>query len=213
MTTEPPARPCSWTGAATDEPTLAQAHDALADGLAAGGWAVDDWRLRDDRIAWCAGCFKCWTQTPGVCAHRDDGRTVAERWVRSDLVVFLTPVTFGGYSSELKKALDHVIPILQPFMEKRHGETRHPQRYTRRRDLLVVGTVPAGRAGGAEAQTFRRLVERNTLNMQPPRWTAGVLEEGAGEWEVRVAVTALLAEVGVEGERAADGAGREKVTA
>jgi multimeric flavodoxin WrbA len=200
-------------GRRADEPTLALAHDALVGGLAASGWAVDDWLLRDDKIAWCAGCFKCWTQTPGVCAHHDDGRSFAERWVHSDLVVFLTPVTFGGYSSELKKALDHVIPILQPFMQKRRGETRHPQRYARRRDLLVVGTVPAGEAEGPEARTFRRLVERNILNMQPPRWTAGVLEEGAGVWEVRVAVTALLADVGVEGARVADGAGREKVTA
>jgi hypothetical protein len=89
-----------------------------------------------------------------------------------------------------------VIPILQPFMEKRRGETRHPQRYARRRDLLVVGTVPAGKAQGPEAATFRRLVERNTLNMQPPRWTVGVLEQGAGDWEIRVAVNALLAKVG-----------------
>ena len=60
-------------GRRDDDPTLALAHDALVDGLAAGGWAVDDWTLRDDKIAWCAGCFKCWTQTPGVCAHHDGG--------------------------------------------------------------------------------------------------------------------------------------------
>ncbi len=138
-------------GRVDDDPTLALIHDALADGLAAGGWAVDDWRLRDDRIAWCAGCFKCWTTTPGVCAHADRGREVASRWVRSDLV--------------------------------------------------VAGTVPAGRAGGPEARTFRRLVERNTLNMQPPRWSSGVLESGANEWDVRLAVSALLDEVGVRPAR------------
>jgi len=184
-------------GRRDDEPTLALAYHALVDGLAAGGWTVDDWRLRDDRIAWCAGCFKCWTTTPGVCAHHDDGREVAARWVRSDLAVFLTPVTFGGYSSELKKALDHVIPSLLPTMLRRGGETHHPQRYERRRNLLVVGIVPAGQGDGPEARTFRRLVERNTLNMEPPRWACGVLEQGANEWEVRVAVNALLAQVGV----------------
>ena len=185
-------------GRTDDGLTLALIHEALVDSLAAGGWAVDDWRLRDDTIAWCAGCFKCWTTTPGVCAHHDDGREVAARWVRSDLVVLLTPVTFGGYSSELKKALDHVIPILLPTMLHRGGETHHPQRYDRRRDLLFVGTVSAGQAEGPEARTFRRLVERNTLNMEPPRWACGVLEEGAGEWEVRIAVDALLAKVGAE---------------
>jgi hypothetical protein len=210
MSSNPPGAALLLDGRRDEDPTLALAHHALVDGLAGGGWAVDDWTLRDDRIAWCAGCFKCWTTTPGVCAHHDDGRKVAERWAHSDLLVFLTPVTFGGYSSELKKALDHVIPVLQPFMKKRHGETRHPQRYARRHDLLVVGAVPPGEADGAGARTFRKLVERNTLNMQPPRWTVGVLEQGAGDWEVRVAINALLAEVGVP---AADGAGREKVVA
>jgi len=196
MNTDLPGAALLLDGRRDDEPTLALAHDALVDGLTAGGWAVDDWRLRDDKIAWCAGCFKCWTTTPGVCAHHDDGRAVAERWVRSDLLVLLTPVTFGGYSSELKKALDHVIPILLPYLRKKGDDTHHPQRYERRRDLLVVGTVPAGQADGPEARTFRHLVERNTLNMEPPRWATGVLEEDAGEWEVRIAVDALLAKVG-----------------
>jgi hypothetical protein len=61
--------------------------------------------------------------------------------------------------------------------------------------------VPAGQADGPEAATFRRLVERNTRNMQPPRWATGVLESGAGDWEVRVAVDALLAKVGVKPAR------------
>jgi multimeric flavodoxin WrbA len=221
MTTDLPGAALLLDGRRDDEVTLGLAHDALVDGLAAGGWAVDDWTLRDDKIAWCTGCFKCWTTTPGLCAHHDDGRRVAERWVRSDLVVFLTPVTFGGYSSELKKALDHVLPILLPFMRKRDGDTRHPQRYERKHSLLALGAVPAGQADGAEARTFRRLVERNTLNMQPPHWTAGVLEEGAGEWEVRVAVNALLADVGVTArdaagamrDAAAVGAARKEVVA
>ena len=200
-------------GRSDDDPTLALIHEALADGLAAGGWAVDDWRLRDDRIAWCAGCFKCWTTTPGVCAHHDEGREVAARWVRSDLVVLLTPVTFGGYSWELKKALDHVIPILLPYLRKKGADTHHPQRYERRRDLLAVGTVPAGCAGSPEARTFRRLVERNTLNMEPPRWASGVLESGANEWEVRVAVSALLDEVGVSPARDAVHSARSEVVA
>lgn len=180
-----------------DDPTLALIHEALLDGLTAGGWAIDDWRLRDEQIAWCTGCFGCWVKTPGECVHKDAGRDMAARWVRSDLVIFLTPVTFGGYSSELKKALDHLIPTLLPFLRKTGSDTRHPQRYERTRDLLVVGVVPAGQADGPEASTFRRLVARNVLNMQPPRWATGVLEDGAGEWEVRVAVNALLAEVGV----------------
>ena len=213
MNTDLPRGALLLDGRRDGEPTLALAHDALGDGLAGGGWAVDDWRLRDDKIAWCAGCFKCWTTTPGVCAHHDDGRAVAERWVRSDLVILLTPVTFGGYSSELKKGLDHVIPILLPTMGRRGGETHHPQRYDRRRNLLVVGGVPAGQADGPEARTFRRLVERNTLNMEPPRWACGVLEQGTGEWELRVAVDQLLAQAGVAAAHDGVGSTREGAVA
>jgi multimeric flavodoxin WrbA len=186
-----------FDGRADDDLTLARIHEALLDGLAAGGLAVDDWRLRDEKIAWCSGCFGCWVKTPGVCVHKDAGREVAARAARSDLFVYLTPVTFGGYSAELKKALDHVIPLKLPDLKRIGPDTRHPQRYDRNHDLLAVSTVPAGQGSGAEARTFRRLVERNALNLRPERSTAGVLESGAGEWEVRVAVNAWLAEVGV----------------
>ena len=186
-----------FDGRADDDPTLALIHEALVDGLAAGGWAVDDWSLRDEKIAWCSGCFWCLVKTPGVCVHNDAGREVAARAARSDLFIYLTPVTFGGSSAELKKALDHVIPILQPDLKKTGADTRHPQRYDKNHDQLAVGAVPAGQGSGAEARTFRRLVERNTLNLLPQRWTAGVLESSAGEWQIRAAVNALLAEVGV----------------
>ena len=132
-------------------------------------------------------------KTPGVCVHRDAGREVAARIARSDLLVYLTPMTFGGYSSELKKALDHVIPILLPDLRLRRRHTA-PARYDVSHNLLAVGSRPPG-ADGAAAQTFRRLVLRNALNMLPPRWAAGVVNGGADDREVRVAVNALLAEV------------------
>ena len=67
--------------------------------------------------------------------------------------------------------------------------------------------MPAGQADGAGARTFRRLVERNCLNLQPERRAAGVLERGAGEW----AVGALLEEVGVISDERARPANEERV--
>jgi multimeric flavodoxin WrbA len=44
--------------------------------------------------------------TPGECVIKDAGCDVARDVSHSDLVILLTPMSFGGYSSELKKAVD-----------------------------------------------------------------------------------------------------------
>ncbi len=58
---------------------------------------------------------------PGECARDDDGRRVAREVIRSNLAVFLTPVTFGGYSSVLKGAVDRLIPLGSPFFARVGG--------------------------------------------------------------------------------------------
>ncbi len=182
-------------GRRDDEATLAAIHEALVDCLATAGWTLDDWSLRDADISWCVGCFGCWVKTPGVCLQRGAARDVAARMACADLLVYLTPVTFGGYSWQLKKALDHLIPTILPDLRKIGPETHHPHRYERVPDLLVVGTVAAGAGQGPEAQTFRRLVARNVLNLRPGRWAVGVLEDGSGERQLGDAVAALLADL------------------
>ena len=184
-------------GRRDDEPTLAAVHEALVDGLATAGWTAYDWLLRDADISWCVGCFGCWVKTPGVCLQRGAAREVAARMARAELLVYLTPVTFGGYSWQLKKALDHLIPTILPDLRKIGPETHHPHRYERVPDLLVVGTVAPGAGQGPEAQTFRRLVARNVLNLRPGRWTVGVLEDGSDERQLGSAVAALLADLDI----------------
>jgi len=141
-------------GRGDDEPTLGLIHEALADGLAAAGWAVDDWRLRDEKIAWCTGCFGCWTKTPGVCAHADAGREVARRIARSDLLVYLTPVTLAATPRSSRRRLTTPSPSCCRICAKRGADTRHPQRYERRHDLLVVARCrPAGPAARRRARS------------------------------------------------------------
>ena len=52
--------------------------------------------LSEQEIGNCAGDFVCWIRSPGICNVDDDNRAIAEDTVASDLVVYLTPVTFGG---------------------------------------------------------------------------------------------------------------------
>ena len=119
--------------------------------------------LREQKIGNCAGDFFCWVRNPGMCNTDDDNRLIAARIMQSDLVVCLTPVTFGGYSSGLKRMVDHQIQNISPFFAKIQGEVHHQKRYTKYPNLLTIGWMdePNTRA----ESIFRNLVHRNAINM------------------------------------------------
>jgi len=143
------------------------------------------------RIAPCTGCFGCWTKTPGQCVQHDDANAIPEAIVSSDLMVLLTSVTFGGYSSQLKKALDRSIPILLPFFGRYDGEVHHLPRYQRYPALVAIGVMdePNERA----ERTFRALVERNAINMHVPSHEAVVVALGEDRDRTGRAFAAALA--------------------
>ncbi len=149
------------------------AREVIEGELRAEGWNVNSFTLRDIEIAACLGCFKCWLQTPGVCIIDDAGRTVAEQFIQSDLSVFLSPVTFGGYSSVLKKGLDRIIPNILPFFEKIQGEVHHKRRYDAYPRLVVLGVLP--QPDEESERTFLSLAGRNAINFYSPGFAAGVI--------------------------------------
>ncbi len=99
--------------------------------------------LRQQKIGNCAGDFFCWVRSPGLCNTNDDNRLLAARVMHSDLLVYLTPVTFGGYASSLKRMVDHQIQNILPFFASVNGEIHHQPRYRRYPNLLVIGWMPA----------------------------------------------------------------------
>jgi multimeric flavodoxin WrbA len=54
-------------GALSDDDFIDAAGAALHDALRAAGWDVTTWTLRDEKVAYCLGCFECWTKTPSLC--------------------------------------------------------------------------------------------------------------------------------------------------
>ena len=134
---------------------------------------MTNWTLRDEKIAYCLGCFECWTKTPGLCRIDDTGREVVESIIGGDLVIYLTPITFGGYSSELKKAVDRSIGLLSPFFTRIDGEVHHQARYDRYPSLLGIGVLPASHP--VQEQIFDTLVGRNAINLHAPRHCSLVL--------------------------------------
>ena len=171
--------------------------ETIADELTNAGWDVESLNLKRMRIAYCLGCFQCWTKTPGVCRMNDDGREVARRIVASDLVVLFTPVTFGGYSSEIKKALDRVICVVSPFFMKVGGEIHHKPRYERYPRIIGLGVLPE--PDDESEAIFQTLVRRNALNLHAPGCGAAVVYDNDEAAVVRERVRSLLGEL--EGER------------
>ena len=154
------------------------------------GWNVTAFDLDGMAIKPCRGCFACWLKHPGTCAIKDDEELILKAMVAGDAQVWITPVTFGGYSAAFKKALDRFIPISLPFFTTRQGEIHHPLRYEKRPSLLALGTVPSP---DAEAERiFHGLVRRNAINLDAARVDSHVFHEGAEEAEIAGRVKRLL---------------------
>ncbi|MFX0178153.1 MAG: flavodoxin family protein [Candidatus Hodarchaeota archaeon] len=139
---------------------------SMIEELEKNGFEVETIILKEVNVAACQGCFDCWLITPGECKINDYGRDVAKKMVQTNLVIHFTPITFGGYSSELKKVLDRFIPNILPFFTKRNGETHHKYRYEKRSSIIAVGVLD--KPNEEKEATFKELVYRNSLNMGAP---------------------------------------------
>lgn len=149
-------------GAAADDQLTAMAVAGLTAELDERDYAVERIAGRDAVVAACRGCFGCWTRTPGECVVSDDASAVLERYIAADLVAYVTPVTFGGYSAALKRLVDRIIPLLDPRFTRVRGEVHHRRRYERYPRLVGFGTLPAPDPDAV--QTFGTLLARNGLN-------------------------------------------------
>lgn len=172
------------------DPAQTRVGAALGDVLRERGDDVEVFALRNEKIAHCIGCFGCWVETPGVCRAADRGRDAVKAMVDAETVVVVTPVTFGGYSSTLKRIVDRWIPVLLPFFEPHEGEIHHPLRYGRFPRLVVVGVKPD--CDPAEAELFRAVAGRNALNFRAPSYAAEVFSGDEADGELRVRLASLL---------------------
>ena len=177
-------------GCSPQDTTAAAIRSAATERLQKTGLAVKHVCLPEIEIAPCAGDFKCWFHSPGVCALDDANRGISRDVVLSDFLLLLTPVTFGGYSSELKKAIDHLVPNALPFLSRIGGETHHPLRYGPFPSLVAFGILPA--PDEECERIFDTLVRRNALNMRPRACVSGVFYRTGRSEEIPPRVRELL---------------------
>lgn len=154
-------------------------------------WHPETILLHRAKIRGCLGCFKCWDTTPGLCIQqKDEAPHIVQKFLRSDLVVFFTPLIFGGYSSELKKMIERMLGVLQPGTTLRSGETHHLKRYEHYPSLLAVGVAENKDVEGE--RIFKTLIERHSRNFYPPKFRAAVFFSGEEENKVREIIKKII---------------------
>ena len=114
------------------------------------------------KIANCMGCFGCWTKTPGKCVIRDDAVNVYPVIAKSDTLLYVSRVKYGGYDTVMKTMLERAIPVQQAFIRLVNGETHHVQRSVAKKCATIVAY---GEMDDVEQEVFRKLVARNAHNM------------------------------------------------
>jgi multimeric flavodoxin WrbA len=165
----------------------------LMEELVSAGWDVEPILLHEYEIRSCIGCFRCWDTTPGLCFQKDEAQDILKKIIRTDLLIFLTPLTFGGYSSELKKIIERMLGLLQPGMTIIEGESHHLKRYERYPSLLALGAVET--KDDDEVQIFNKLMKRHSLNFYPPKHEAEVVLVEDKEGKIRERTKRIITEM------------------
>lgn len=153
-------------GSPKDNGVLENIQELIRHELQIKDWGIESYILRRMKITHCIACFGCWVQTPGTCLVKDDGIEVASDFINSDLAILLTPITFGGYSSKLKKAMDRLICLISPFFMRIDREVHHKPRYERYPNLIDIGLL--NNKDEESERIFSTLVKRNAINLNAP---------------------------------------------
>ena len=164
-------------GSLKHQQKLAPIQAALEQELKYRNMKTDSFVMNEIKIISCTGCFKCWDTTPGICTgvNGDEGEAIKKKIVNCDLLVFLTPITFGGYSSELKKIIERLIGTLHPGVQIIDGESHHIKRYEKYPSLLAIGI--SENSDEEEEQLFKTLIYRHSLNFYPPVYKTHIFQK------------------------------------
>jgi putative NADPH-quinone reductase len=107
-------------------------------GAASTGAETETVYLAEKKIADCLGCTWCWFKTPGICRHKDDVPSLHEKLLRADIIVYATPLYICTMNAIMKRFMDRIMPLAEPYQEYHDGVCAHPhEREGKTRTVLV----------------------------------------------------------------------------
>ena len=146
--------------------------DILRESLEEIGEELKLLKLETIHIEPCRNCGGCNDKTPGACVQKDDTPELIKSLVRSSRWGILTTLSFGGYSSVTKKALDKLALLgLPTFTIDKEGRLQHTKRYPEIRSKEILPNVVIAITqdeSETEKQYFSKLVEANGRIMMIP---------------------------------------------
>jgi multimeric flavodoxin WrbA len=123
------------------------------EGAKEGGAETESHFIVDLDIKGCIGCFKCWVETPGKCIYRDDMDWIIPKFMDADVIYLGTPIYNYNITHYLQRMTERMLPTSLPNMVEGDGLTRHPDRYERKAQQLVVAAV----AGFPDTENFNQV--------------------------------------------------------
>jgi multimeric flavodoxin WrbA len=95
--------------------------------------------LAEKDIKPCKGCFGCWIRTPGECPADDDMPELLDKILKSDIIVYASPVYVGSVTGLMKNFLDRTIPMADPHFDKMDtGLCIHKSRYEGEANIVLI---------------------------------------------------------------------------
>ena len=109
----------------------------------------------------CISCDTCQIKKPGLCILDDGLNDLLKQYMASNLVIILTPITFGTCNVLTKIFLDRTQPLYMPY-QKRSTNLMAP-RYTKYPDIHFLGLADEASLG---ADHFKTALLNCTLALQ-----------------------------------------------
>ena len=131
---------------------------SLTGELSKAGYKSKFINLRDKNIEYCNGCGYCGEKEVGVCVKKDDMTEIYPEMANSELYVFISPISFGGFDSEHKKVIDRICPLGVSCYTIHRGELHHPMRYKNPEMFLSIGILKDNFP--EQEETFKLVSER-----------------------------------------------------
>ena len=89
----------------------------------------------------CKGCLTCWFSAEEKCSQRDDMDIILPKIASADIFVVASPMYVDGITGQMKNLLDRMLPLLDPYVELRNGNCRHPVRnYSKPGKVVLVSS-------------------------------------------------------------------------